>query len=126
MESCRGVQVPPVILMCSVRQQLESANLQWSYFDNKLKNATKDTNMKFRNPKFLSMLNQLRFCLLEMYLKLHKIPFFTALWKIDKDGKVKGAVDTCFRLLHSHARYMNLSPMNFFDLDAWRKEMCTE
>lgn len=82
--------------------------------------------MKFRNPKYLSMLNQLRFSLPEMYPKLHRIPFFTSLWKIDKDGKVKGSVDTCFRLLRSHYQYMNLSPKNFFDLDAWRREMCTE
>ncbi|CAD5164488.1 unnamed protein product [Musa acuminata subsp. malaccensis] len=72
------------------------------------------------------MLNQLRFSLPEMYPKLHRIPFFTSLWKIDKDGKVKGSVDSCFRLLHSHYQYMNLSPMNFFDLDAWRRTMCTE
>nr|CAD1836559.1 unnamed protein product [Ananas comosus var. bracteatus] len=47
-----------------VLRQLESANLQRFYFENKLENATKDTtNMKFRNPKYLSMLNHLRFYL---------------------------------------------------------------
>ncbi|XP_042377896.1 galacturonosyltransferase 8-like [Zingiber officinale] len=137
-----------------VLRQLESANLQRFYFENKLENATKDTtNMKFRNPKYLSMLNHLRFYLPEMYPKLHRILFLdddivvqrdlTALWKIDMDGKVNGAVETCFGSFHRYAQYMNFSHplikekfdpkacgwaygMNFFDLDAWRKEKCTE
>nr|CAB3446637.1 unnamed protein product [Digitaria exilis] len=81
-----------------VLRQLESANLQKFYFENKLENATKDaSNMKFRNPKYLSMLNHLRFYLPEMYPKLHRILFLdddvvvqrdlTGLWKIDMDGK---------------------------------------
>ncbi|CAA7404733.1 unnamed protein product [Spirodela intermedia] len=137
-----------------VLRQLESANLQRFYFENKLENATKDTNnMKFRNPKYLSMLNHLRFYLPEMYPKLHRILFLdddivvqrdlTGLWKIDMDGKVNGAVETCFGSFHRYAQYMNFSHplirerfnpnacgwaygMNFFDLDAWRKEKCTE
>ncbi|KAK8948769.1 Galacturonosyltransferase 8 [Platanthera zijinensis] len=137
-----------------VLRQLESANLQRFYFENKLENATKDaTNMKFRNPKYLSMLNHLRFYLPEMYPKLHRVLFLdddvvvqrdlTALWKLDMDGKVNGAVETCFGSFHRYAQYMNFSHplikekfnpnacgwaygMNFFDLDAWRKEKCTE
>ncbi|KAL9688309.1 hypothetical protein QQ045_032730 [Rhodiola kirilowii] len=137
-----------------VLRQLESANLQRFYFENKLENATKDTtNMKFRNPKYLSMLNHLRFYLPEMYPKLHRILFLdddvvvqrdlTRLWEIDMDGKVNGAVETCFGSFHRYAQYMNFSHplikekfnpkacgwaygMNFFDLDAWRKEKCTE
>lgn len=137
-----------------VLRQLESANLQRFYFENKLENATKDTtNMKFRNPKYLSMLNHLRFYLPEMYPKLHRILFLdddvvvqrdlTGLWEIDMDGKVNGAVETCFGSFHRYAQYMNFSHplikekfnpkacgwaygMNFFDLDAWRKEKCTE
>ncbi|KAL5997177.1 Galacturonosyltransferase 8 [Asimina triloba] len=137
-----------------VLRQLESAKLQQFYFENRLENATKDTtNMKFRNPKYLSMLNHLRFYLPEMYPKLHKILFLdddvvvqrdlTALWNIDMDGKVNGAVETCFGSFHRYAQYMNFSHplikekfnpkacgwaygMNFFDLDAWRKEKCTE
>ncbi|KAF3431662.1 hypothetical protein FNV43_RR26394 [Rhamnella rubrinervis] len=124
------------------------------YFENKLENATKDTtNMKFRNPKYLSILNHLRFYLPEMYPKLHRILFLdddivvqkdlTGLWKIDMDGKVNGAVETCFGSFHRYAQYMNFSHplikekfnpkacawaygMNFFDLDAWRREKCTE
>ncbi|PON36054.1 Galacturonosyltransferase [Parasponia andersonii] len=137
-----------------VLRQLESANLQKFYFENKLENATKDTtNMKFRNPKYLSILNHLRFYLPEMYPKLHRILFLdddivvqkdlTGLWKIDMDGKVNGAVETCFGSFHRYAQYMNFSHplikekfnpkacawaygMNFFDLDAWRREKCTE
>ncbi|KAK9272029.1 hypothetical protein L1049_003024 [Liquidambar formosana] len=137
-----------------VLKQLESANLQRFYFENRAENATKDTNnMKFRNPKYLSMLNHLRFYLPEMYPKLHRMLFLdddvvvqkdlTGLWKIDMDGKVNGAVETCFGSFHRYAQYMNFSHplirerfnpkacawaygMNMFDLDAWRRERCTE
>jgi alpha-1,4-galacturonosyltransferase len=137
-----------------VLRQLESANLQRFYFENKLENATKDApNMKFRNPKYLSMLNHLRFYLPEMYPKLHRILFLdddvvvqkdlTGLWEIDMEGKVNGAVETCFGSFHRYDKYMNFSHplikarfnpkacgwaygMNFFHLDAWRREKCTE
>ncbi|XP_009373741.2 probable galacturonosyltransferase 9 [Pyrus x bretschneideri] len=137
-----------------VLRQLESAKLQKFYFENRAENATKDTqNMKYRNPKYLSMLNHLRFYLPEMYPKLHKILFLdddvvvqkdlTGLWKIDLDGKVNGAVETCFGSFHRYAQYVNFSHplirerfnpracawaygMNIFDLDAWRQEKSTE
>ncbi|KAJ6752975.1 GALACTURONOSYLTRANSFERASE 4-RELATED [Salix koriyanagi] len=137
-----------------VLKQLESANMQKFYFENQAENATKDgSNMKFRNPKYLSMLNHLRFYLPEMYPKLHKILFLdddvvvqkdlTGLWKVDLDGKVNGAVETCFGSFHRYAQYLNFSHplikerfnpkacawafgMNIFDLDAWRREKCTE
>lgn len=137
-----------------VLRQLESAKLQKFYFENREENATKDANnMKFRNPKYLSMLNHLRFYLPEMYPKLHKILFLdddvvvqkdlTGLWKIDLDGKVNGAVETCFGSFHRYAQYLNFSHplirekfnpkacawaygMNIFDLDAWRREKSTE
>nr|XP_018628047.1 galacturonosyltransferase 8-like [Nicotiana tomentosiformis] len=93
-----------------VLKQLESAKMQQFYFNNKLENATKDANnMKFRNPKYLSILNHLRFYLPEMYPKLHRILFLdddivvqrdlTGLWKIDMDGKVNGGVETCIGLM---------------------------
>ncbi|KAG6777549.1 hypothetical protein POTOM_017374 [Populus tomentosa] len=137
-----------------VLRQLENANMQKFYFENQAENATKDsTNMKFRNPKYLSMLNHLRFYLPEMYPKLHKILFLdddvvvqkdlTGLWNVDLDGKVNGAVETCFGSFHRYAQYLNFSHplikerfnpkacawafgMNIFDLDAWRREKCTE
>lgn len=137
-----------------VLRQLESVNLQRFYFENQMENATKDApNLKFRNPKYLSMLNHLRFYLAEMYPKLHRILFLdddvvvqkdlTSLWKIDMEGKVNAAVETCFGSFHRYEKYMNFSHpliakrinpnacawaygMNLFDLDAWRKEKCTE
>lgn len=137
-----------------VLKQLEPANLQSFYFGNKMENATKDAaNLKFRNPKYLSMLNHLRFYLPEMYPKLHKILFLdddvvvqkdlTKLWEVDMDGKVNGAVETCFGSFHRYDKYMNFSHplirskfnpkacgwaygMNFFDLDAWKREKSTE
>ncbi|EEF31570.1 probable galacturonosyltransferase 9 [Ricinus communis] len=137
-----------------VLRQLENLKLQKFYFENQAENATKDvSNMKFRNPKYLSMLNHLRFYLPEMYPKLHKILFLdddvvvqkdlTGLWKIDLDGKVNGAAETCFGSFHRYAQYLNFSHplikekfnpkacawaygMNVFDLDAWRREKSTE
>ncbi|KAI3885413.1 hypothetical protein MKX03_036305 [Papaver bracteatum] len=102
---------------------------------------------------YLSMLHHVRFYLPEMYPKLHRILFLdddivvqrdlTGLWDIDMDGKVNDSVETCFGLFHRYAqcKYFshplikeNFSPkacawaygMNFFDLDARRKEKCTE
>ncbi|XP_015066736.1 probable galacturonosyltransferase 9 [Solanum pennellii] len=137
-----------------VLKQLESAKLQNFYFQNSAENATQDVNnMKFKNPKYLSMLNHLRFYLPEMYPTLHRILFLdddvvvqkdlTALWTIDLDGKVNGAVETCFGSFHRYSQYLNFSHplvrekfnpkacawafgMNIFDLDAWRRERCTE
>ncbi|KAF3443970.1 hypothetical protein FNV43_RR13660 [Rhamnella rubrinervis] len=136
-----------------VLRQLELAKLQKVYFDNQAENATKDINMKHRNPKYMSMLNHLRFYLPEMYPKLHKILFLdddvvvqkdlTGLWRVDLDGKVNGAVETCFGSFHRYAQYLNFSHhlirerfnpkacawafgMNIFDLDAWRREKSTE
>ncbi|KAM7516655.1 hypothetical protein LguiA_006238 [Lonicera macranthoides] len=137
-----------------VLRQLESVNLQKFYFENRAENATKDVNnMKFRNPKYVSMLNHLRFYLPEMYPQLHRILFLdddvvvqkdlTALWRIDMDGKVNGAVETCFGSFHRYSQYLNFSHplikekfnpracawaygMNIFDLDAWRREKSTE
>lgn len=132
-----------------VLRQLQSANLQ-----NRAENTTKDTNnKKSTSPKYVSMLSHLRFYLPEMYPKLHKILFLeddvvvqkdlTDLWRIDMDGKVNGAVETCFGSFHRYSQYLNFSHtlirakfspkacawafgMNIFDLDAWRSEKSTE
>lgn len=137
-----------------VLKQLQSAKLRKYYFETKAENTSTDVNnMKYRNPKYLSMLNHLRFYLPELYPKLHKILFLdddvvvqkdlTALWKIDLDGKVNGAVNTCFGSFHRFSEYLNFSHplikqkfnprtcawafgMNIFDLDAWRQEKCTD
>lgn len=123
---------------------------------NKAQNAIKDDahqDAKIKDHKFLSVLNHLRFYLPEMYPKLPKILFLdddvvvqkdlTALWNVDLDGKVNGAVETCFGSFHRYGQYLNFSHplikdrfnpkacawafgMNIFDLDAWRREKCTE
>ncbi|CAN6809315.1 unnamed protein product [Brassica oleracea] len=137
-----------------VLRQLESAKLQKFYFENQAENASKDEhNIKFKNPKYLSVLNHLRFYLPEMYPKLNKILFLdddvvvqkdvTGLWKINLDGKVNGAVETCFGSFHRYGQYLNFTRplikesfnpnacawafgMNIFDLNAWRREKCTD
>ncbi|XP_023728980.1 probable galacturonosyltransferase 9 [Lactuca sativa] len=131
-----------------VLRQMESANSQNLYFG-----ATRDANNNIRNQKHVSMLNHLRFYLPEMYPKLHRILLLdddvvvqkdlTALWKLDMDGKVNGAVETCFGSFHRYAHYLNFSHpsirekfnpkacawafgLNIFDLDAWRREKLTD
>ncbi|CAI9109941.1 OLC1v1009883C1 [Oldenlandia corymbosa var. corymbosa] len=137
-----------------VLRQLENPTLQKFYFENSAENATKDVNnMKYRNPKYLSMLNHLRFYLPEMFPKLHRILFLdddvvvqkdlSALWSIDMDGKVNAAVETCFGSFHRYGQYLDFSNpyiksrfnpkacawafgMNMFDLDEWRRQQLTE
>lgn len=137
-----------------VLRQLESEKSQTHDSENQAENATKDLgNLKFTNPKYLSMLSHLRFYLPEMYPDLHRIVLLdddvvvqkdlTDLWNIDLDGKVNGAVETCFGSFHRYSHYLNFSHplirenfnpkacawaygMNIFDLDAWRREKCTE
>ncbi|KAE8730464.1 Galacturonosyltransferase 8 [Hibiscus syriacus] len=137
-----------------VLRRIESAKMQRFSPEKTMENATKDgSNLKLKNPVSTSMLNHLRFYLPEMYPKLHKILLLdddvvvqkdlTGLWKIDLAGKVNGAVETCFGSFHRFSQYLNFSHplikerfnpkgcawafgMNIFDLDAWRREKCTE
>lgn len=137
-----------------VLRQLERAKMHKHYLANQAENATTDAhNMKFRNPTHLSMLDHLRFYLPEMYPKLYKILLLdddvvvqkdlTGLWMIDLDGKVNGAVETCFGSFHRYSQHLNFSHplikesfnpkacawafgMNIFNLDAWRREKCTD
>ncbi|XP_054800304.1 probable galacturonosyltransferase 9 [Prosopis cineraria] len=131
-----------------VLRQHESAKLQ--EFENGAENITEDALLR---SKHMSLLSHLRFYLPEMYPKLHKILLLdddvvvqkdlTGLWKIDLDGKVNGAVETCFGPFHRYGQYLNFSHplikerfnpkacawafgMNIFDLDAWRSESCTD
>ncbi|KAL6135452.1 hypothetical protein ACLB2K_067680 [Fragaria x ananassa] len=114
--------------------------------------GTMETSKRNRNP-YSSLLHELRFYMPEMYPKLNKILFLdddvvvqkdlTGLWNIDLDGKVNGAVETCFGSFRRYAQYLNFSHplirerfnprscawaygMNIFDLDTWRQEGCTE
>ncbi|KAL9172665.1 hypothetical protein ABFS82_03G062500 [Erythranthe guttata] len=139
---------------CPVLRQLESAAMKEYYF--KAAHPTTlsagSSNLKYRNPKYLSMLNHLRFYLPQVYPKLDKILFLdddivvqkdlTGLWSVDLHGKVNGAVETCGESFHRFDKYLNFSNphiaknfdpnacgwaygMNMFDLVEWKKQDIT-
>ncbi|XP_010469034.1 PREDICTED: polygalacturonate 4-alpha-galacturonosyltransferase [Camelina sativa] len=136
---------------CPVLRQLESAAMREYYF--KADHPTSgSSNLKYRNPKYLSMLNHLRFYLPEVYPKLNKILFLdddiivqkdlTPLWEVNLNGKVNGAVETCGESFHRFDKYLNFSNphiarnfnpnacgwaygMNMFDLKEWKKRDIT-
>jgi len=139
---------------CSVLRQLESARLKEYYFKAHDPSSLSDgnENLKYRNPKYLSMLNHLRFYMPEIRPKLDKILFLdddivvqkdlTPLWDIDLKGMVNGAVETCKESFHRFDTYLNFSHpkisenfdpracgwafgMNMFDLKEWRKRNIT-
>uniref|UniRef100_A0ACD5Y426 Uncharacterized protein n=1 Tax=Avena sativa TaxID=4498 RepID=A0ACD5Y426_AVESA len=134
-----------------VLKQLESSSMIDYYF--RSGRSRTDENPKFRNPKYLSILNHLRFYLPEIFPKLNKVLFLdddtvvqqdlSALWSIDLKGKVNGAVETCGETFHRFDKYLNFSNpliarnfrpqacswaygMNMFDLSEWRKQNITE
>ncbi|XP_040362861.1 probable galacturonosyltransferase 4 isoform X2 [Rosa chinensis] len=134
-----------------VLKQLGSASMIDYYFRTHRSNS--DSNLKFRNPKYLSILNHLRFYLPEIFPKLNKVLFLdddivvqkdlTGLWSLDLKGNVNGAVETCGESFHRFDRYLNFSNplisknfdphacgwaygMNVFDLEQWKKQNITE
>nr|KAJ0211187.1 hypothetical protein LSAT_V11C400182240 [Lactuca sativa] len=134
-----------------VLKQLGSQNMIDYYF--KTRKSESDSNLKFRNPKYLSIMNHLRFYLAEIFPKLSKVVFLdddivvqkdlSGLWSIDLKGKVIGAVETCGENFHRFDRYLNFSNpliaknfdpracgwaygMNVFDLEEWRKQNITQ
>ncbi|RZC45738.1 hypothetical protein C5167_038693 [Papaver somniferum] len=139
---------------CSVLRQLESARIKEYYFkaDHPSSLSDGNDNLKYRNPKYLSMLNHLRFYLPEVYPKLDKILFLdddivvqkdlTPLWSVDLQGMVNGAVETCKESFHRFDKYLNFSNpkisqnfdpnacgwafgMNIFDLKEWKRRDIT-
>ncbi|KAJ7541409.1 hypothetical protein O6H91_10G058400 [Diphasiastrum complanatum] len=129
-----------------VLRQLESANMREYYFRAHQPEQLAP-GLKYRNPKYLSILNHLRFYLPHIYPKLDKILFLdddtvvqsdlTPLWSIDMQGKVNGAVETCGSSFHRFDKYLNFSNplisrqfdpnacgwaygMNIFDLQQWK------
>ncbi|KAK6253206.1 hypothetical protein QUC31_014926 [Theobroma cacao] len=139
---------------CSVLRQLESSRVKEYYFkaNHPSSLSVGSDHLKYRNPKYLSMLNHLRFYLPEVYPKLHKILFLdddivvqkdlTPLWDVDLQGMVNGAVETCKESFHRFDKYLNFSNpkisenfdsnacgwafgMNIFDLKEWRKRNIT-
>ncbi|KAJ4981041.1 hypothetical protein NE237_031878 [Protea cynaroides] len=134
-----------------VLKQLGSPSMIDYYF--RAHRANSDSNLKFRNPKYLSILNHLRFYLPNVFPKLNKVLFLdddivvkkdlTALWLLDLKGKVNGAVETCGESFHRFDRYLNFSNplisknfdphscgwaygMNIFDLVEWKRQNITE
>ncbi|OVA16920.1 Glycosyl transferase [Macleaya cordata] len=108
---------------------------------------------KFRNPKYLSLLNHLRFYIPEIYPLLEKVVFLdddivvqkdlTPLFSLDLHGNVNGAVETCLEAFHRYYKYLNFSNpvisskfdpqacgwafgLNVFDLIAWKKANVTQ
>ncbi|GAA0153608.1 transferase [Lithospermum erythrorhizon] len=137
---------------CPVLKQLESAAMKEYYFKSAQATTSGSSNLKYRNPKYLSMLNHLRFYLPQVYPKLDKILFLdddivvqkdlTGLWSVDLHGKVNGAVETCGESFHRFDKYLNFSNphiaknfdpnacgwaygMNMFDLKEWKKRDIT-
>lgn len=137
---------------CPVLRQLESAAMKEYYFKADHRASAGSSNLKYRNPKYLSMLNHLRFYLPQVYPKLNKILFLdddivvqkdlTGLWAVDLHGNVNGAVETCGESFHRFDKYLNFSNphiaknfdpmacgwaygMNIFDLMEWKKKDIT-
>ncbi|XP_041021246.1 polygalacturonate 4-alpha-galacturonosyltransferase-like [Juglans microcarpa x Juglans regia] len=139
---------------CPVLRQLESAAMKEYYFKagHPTKLSSSASNLKYRNPKYLSMLNHLRFYLPQVYPKLNKILFLdddivvqkdlTGLWSVDLHGKVNGAVETCGESFHRFDKYLNFTNphiarnfdpnacgwaygMNIFDLKEWKRRDIT-
>ncbi|XP_020240072.1 polygalacturonate 4-alpha-galacturonosyltransferase [Cajanus cajan] len=139
---------------CPVLRQLESSTMKEYYFKagHPTTLSSSASNLKYRNPKYLSMLNHLRFYLPQVYPKLDKILFLdddivvqkdlTGLWSVDLNGKVNGAVETCGESFHRFDKYLNFSNphiarsfdpnacgwaygMNIFDLKEWKKKDIT-
>ncbi|KAF7150263.1 hypothetical protein RHSIM_Rhsim02G0088200 [Rhododendron simsii] len=134
-----------------VLKQLSSPAMIDYYF--KTRPAESDSNMKYRNPKYLSVMNHLRFYMPEIFPKLNKVLFLdddivvqkdlTGLWSIDLKGNVIGVVETCGETFHRFDRYLNFSNpliskafdphacgwafgMNIFDLEEWKRQNITE
>ncbi|CAI5470710.1 unnamed protein product [Closterium sp. Yama58-4] len=145
---------------CPVLQQLQATSLKAFYFSQQAAEDKKrvtgeasaeatagPTQLKFKNPKYLSMLNHLRFYLPEMYPTLNRVVFLdddivvqrdlVPLFTLPLHGNVNGAVFTCVGDFHRLFKYLNFSHpyikahfdpnacgwaygMNVFDLHAWR------
>ncbi|ERN17793.1 probable galacturonosyltransferase 11 [Amborella trichopoda] len=135
-----------------VLKQLEDAETQAYYFKGGGNSQDSRVESKFRNPKYLSMLNHLRFYIPNIYPALEKVVFLdddvvvqkdlTPLFSLDLHGNVNGAVETCLESFHRYHKYLNFSDpiirskfdpdacgwafgMNAFDLISWRKANVT-
>ncbi|KAF8106935.1 hypothetical protein N665_0129s0005 [Sinapis alba] len=138
-----------------VLRQLESEAMKKFYFKTERSESAESgaENLKYRYPKYLSMLNHLRFYIPKIFPKVDKILFLdddvvvqkdlAPLWSVNLKGKVNGAVETCGETFHRLKGYLNFSDqrvsekfdpeycgwaygMNIFDLKEWRKNNITE
>lgn len=134
-----------------VLKQLQDSETQSYYFSGS-NNVDARTPIKFRNPKYLSMLNHLRFYIPEVFPALKKVVFLdddvvvqrdlSGLFSVELNGKVNGAVETCTETFHRYHKYLNYTHplirshfdpdacgwafgMNVFDLVEWRKRNVT-
>ncbi|KAH9329405.1 hypothetical protein KI387_001513, partial [Taxus chinensis] len=132
-----------------ILKQLQDAEMRVHFFTG-LQDASNVP--KFRNPKYLSMLNNLRFYIPEIYPTLDRVVFLdddvvvqkdlTPLFSIDLHGNVNGAVETCLEKFHRYHKYLNFTHpnihsrfdpnacgwafgMNVFDLVTWKKANVT-
>ncbi|KAL6861768.1 hypothetical protein ACP4OV_017468 [Aristida adscensionis] len=101
----------------------------------------------------VAVLDYLRFYLPEMFPSLQRVVLLeedvvvqkdlAPLWQVDLDGKVNGAVEMCFGRFRRYRKYLNFTQtivqdrfnpsacawaygVNVFDLQAWRRDGCTE
>ncbi|GBG77506.1 hypothetical protein CBR_g23951 [Chara braunii] len=140
---------------CPVLKQLKDESTKDYFFGGNAARSISGgaNNLKYRNPKYLSMLNHVRFYLPELYPKLNKILFLdddivvrrdlSPLWDIDMEGRVNGAVYTCGESFHRFDKYLNFSDpliyenfkpddcgwaygMNMFDLQQWKVHNITQ
>ncbi|KAH7652938.1 Polygalacturonate 4-alpha-galacturonosyltransferase protein [Dioscorea alata] len=132
-----------------VLKQLQDSETQNFYFSG---SGDSRTPIKFRNPKYLSLLNHLRFYIPEVYPALEKVVFLdddvvvqkdlSDLFSINLNGNVMGAVETCMETFHRFHKYLNYSHplvrahfdpdacgwafgMNVIDLREWRRRNVT-
>ncbi|XP_057776241.1 probable galacturonosyltransferase 10 [Salvia miltiorrhiza] len=91
-----------------VLKQLQDSETQSYYFSGS--GGDNRTPIKFRNPKYLSMLNHLRFYIPEVFPALKKMVFLdddvvvqkdlSPLFSLNLNGNVNGAVETCMETFH--------------------------
>ncbi|KAI3780759.1 hypothetical protein L2E82_10749 [Cichorium intybus] len=133
-----------------VLKQLQDSETKSYYFSGTTDSGK--TPIKFRNPKYLSMLNHLRFYIPEVFPALKRLVFLdddvvvrkdlAGLFIVDLNGNVNGAVETCTETFHRYHKYLNFSHplirshfdpdacgwafgMNVFDLVEWRRRNVT-
>lgn len=131
-------------------KQLSEPELQAYYYSDV--SALHEEEIKFRNPKFVLLLNHLRFYIPEIYPSLERIVFLdddvvvqkdlTQLFSLNLHGNVNGAVETCLESYHRFYKFLNFSNslisskfdpqacgwafgVNIFDLIAWKKANVT-